>query len=44
MFEHVMKPLLEKGLKKGSSKKNIQDLLREDDDLSDEEMLEFECE
>ena len=39
-----MKPLLENDLKKGSSKENIQDLAREDDDLSDEDMLEFECE
>jgi hypothetical protein len=44
MFEHILKPLLEKVLKEGSSKENIQDLTKEDDDLSDEEMLEFECE
>ena len=44
MFEHILKPLLEKDLKERSSKENIQDLAREDDDLSDEEMLEFECE
>ena len=44
MFEHILKPLLEKDLKEGSSKENIQDFTREDDDLSDEEMLEFECE
>jgi hypothetical protein len=31
-------------IKKGSSKENIQDLTKEDDDLSDEEMFEFECE
>jgi hypothetical protein len=35
---------LEKVLKEGSSKENVQDLTRGDDDLSDEEMLEFECE
>jgi hypothetical protein len=39
-----VKPLLENVLKEGSSKENVQDLTREDDDLSDEEMLEFECE
>ena len=44
MFEHILKPLLKKDLKEGSSKENIQDLTSEDDDLSDEEMLEFECE
>jgi len=44
MFEHILKPLLENVLKEGSSKENIQDLTKEDDDLSDEEMLEFECE
>jgi hypothetical protein len=44
MFEHILKSLLEKVLKEGSSKENVQDLTREDDDLSDEEMLEFECE
>jgi hypothetical protein len=44
MFEHILKPLLEKVLKEGSSKENVQDITREDDDLSDEEMLEFECE
>jgi hypothetical protein len=44
MFEHIWKPLLEKILKEGSSKENVQDLTREDDDLSDEEMLEFDCE
>jgi hypothetical protein len=44
MFEHILKPLLEKVLKEGSSKENIQDLTQEDDNLSDEEMLEFECE
>ena len=42
MFEHILKPLLEKVPKEGSSKENIQDFTREDDDLSDEEMLEFE--
>jgi hypothetical protein len=44
MFKHILKPLLEKILKEGSSKENIQDLTRKCDDLSDEEMLEFECE
>ena len=44
MFEHILKPLLENDLKKGSCKENIEDLTREDNDLSDEEMLEFECE
>ena len=44
IFEHILKPLLEKVPKEWSSKENIQDLTREDDDLSDEEMLEFECE
>ena len=44
MFEHILKPLLEKDLKEGSSKQNIQDHTREDGDLSDEKMLEFECE
>jgi hypothetical protein len=44
MFKHIMKPLLEFFLKEGSSKENIQDLTRKGDDLSDEEMLEFECE
>ena len=44
MFKHILKPLLEKKLKEGSSKENIQDLTRKDDDLSDEEMLEFKCE
>ena len=39
-----MKPLLKNDLKNGSSKENIQDLAKEDDDLSDEDMLEFECE
>ena len=39
-----MRPLLENDLKGGSSKDNIQDLAREDDDLSVEDMLEFECE
>ena len=42
MFEHILKPFLENYLKEGSSKENIQDLTREDDDLSDEDMLEFE--
>ena len=36
MFEHILKPLLEKDFKEGSSKENIQDLAREDDDRSDE--------
>ena len=40
MFEHT----LEIVLKEGSSRENIQDLTKEDDDLSDEDMLEFECE
>jgi hypothetical protein len=44
MFEHTLKPLLEKVLKEGSSKENIQGLTKEDDDLSDKEMLKFECE
>ena len=44
MFEHILKLLLENVLKEGSSKENIQDFTKEDDDLSDEEMLEFECE
>jgi hypothetical protein len=44
MFEHILKPLLENVLKEGSSKENVQDFTREDDNLSDEEMLEFECE
>jgi hypothetical protein len=44
MFEHILKPFLEKVLKEGSSKENIQDLTKEDDDLSDEEMLKFKCE
>jgi hypothetical protein len=44
MFEHILKPLLEKVLKEGSSKENVEDLTREYDDLSDEEMLEFKCE
>ena len=44
MFEHILKPLLKKDLKERSSKENIQILTREDDDLSDDEMLEFEFE
>ena len=44
MFEHILKSLLENALKEGSFKENIQDLTREDDELSDEEMFEFECE
>jgi hypothetical protein len=44
MFKHILKPLLEKILKEGSSKENIQDLTRKGDDLSDEDMLELECE
>jgi hypothetical protein len=44
IFKHILKLLLEKVLKEGSSKENIQGLTKEDDDLSDEEMLEFECE
>jgi hypothetical protein len=44
MFKHILKPLLEKVLKEGSSMENVRDLTGEDDDLSDEEMLEFECE
>ena len=42
--KHILKPLLKNVLKEGSSKENIQDLTKEDDDLSDEDMLEFECE
>ena len=33
MFEHILKPLLVKVPKEGSSKENIQDLTRENDDL-----------
>ena len=44
MFEHILKPFLEKIPKEGLSKENIQDLTREDDDLSDVEILEFDCE
>ena len=44
MFEHILKPHFEKVPKKGSIKENIQALTGEDDDLSDEEMLEFDCE
>ena len=33
-----------KSFERGSSKENIQDLTKKDDDLSDENMLEFECE
>jgi hypothetical protein len=44
MFKHILKPLLKNILKERSSKEKIQDLTTEDDDLSDEEMLEFECE
>jgi hypothetical protein len=44
MFKHILKPLLEKILKEGSSKENIQDLTIKGDDLLDEEMLEFKCE
>jgi hypothetical protein len=44
MFEHILKPLLKKVLKEGSYKDNVKNLTREDDDLSDEEILEFECE
>jgi hypothetical protein len=44
MVKHILKPLLEKILKEESSKENIQDLTRKGDDLSDKEMLEFECE
>ena len=41
--QHILKSLSEKDLKEGSYEENIQDLAREDDDLSDEEMLEFKC-
>ena len=44
MFEHILKPLLEKIPKEGLSMENIQDNTGENDDLSDEEMLQFECE
>ena len=44
MFEHILKPLLDKVLKERSSKENIQDPPRECDDLSNGEMLEFKCE
>jgi hypothetical protein len=44
MFKQILKPFLEKILKEGSSKENIQDLTRKSDDLSDVEILEFECE
>ena len=44
MFEHILKLLLENDLIEGSCKENIQNLTKEDDDLSDEEMLECECE
>ena len=44
MFEHILKPLLKNDLKEGLSKENIQYLIGEDDDLSNEEMLEFKSE
>ena len=44
MFKHILKPLLKKVPKEGSSKEKIQACTGEDDDLSDEETLEFDCE
>ena len=44
MFEHILKSLLERLPKERSSKENIQDLTGEDNDLSDEGMLEFDYE
>jgi hypothetical protein len=43
-LEHILKSLLENVTEERSSKENVQGLIREEDNLSDEEMLEFEYE